>query len=317
MSHCTTPFEGSEKKLEIIFSPPKRGILSRGNDCWEPVVRRAGAKIVSRISNNRVDAYLLSESSLFVWEDRILMITCGRTALIRAVPAIVNIVGRENVALIFYERKNPMFPSDQQGGFEADMVLMEKAFSGDSYRLGPTSGDHVDVFYASPGSLSGSAGWEKDATLQVLMNELDPVAMETFSADNAGSPVQAAVLLRLNTLYEGMTSDSHFFSPCGYSLNGIRENAYYTVHVTPQPNGSFASFETNLIEEDYMRVITEMVAVFKPGRFSVVLTASTDDNCRPLHASAAGKLKGYAVVEKSRYALDCDYDVTYLNHKIK
>ena len=309
MTVCPTPFEGPEKKLELILVSPDKGIRRNRRDRWERVVRSSRAAIVSQISNDRIDAYLLSESSLFVWDDRVLMITCGRTTLVKAVPEILDIVGVENVALVFYERKNPLFPDAQQADFDADVAELGQYFSGKSYRLGSTRADHVHVFYASPAANASG----DDATLQLLMNELAPMSLETFSVENGGTAVQAAVLSRLNGLYGGMAVDSHFFYPCGYSLNGILADRYYTIHVTPQPDGSYASFETNVIEVDYTRVIREIIGVFKPGRFSVVLTASMDAHGRAPDQGLPARLSGYAVTERSRDRLDCGYTVAFLN----
>jgi len=311
MQSCTAHFEGPEKKLEIILFSRQEGVRSSANGCWEKVVRSCRADIVSRMANEMMDAYLLSESSLFVWEDRVVMITCGQTNLINAVPSIVDIVGRENVAMVFYERKNQMFPDRQQTDFEADMAEMGKYFQGKRYRLGPANHDHVQLFYSSHGKVPPG----NDATLQVLMHELSPSAMEMFSREKAGSAVQAAVLYRLTGLYDGMKADSHFFSPFGYSLNGICRDLYYTVHVTPQREGSYASLETNVTADGYRGVIKEMVSVFKPGRFSVLMTASMDPDNQCFHKSAAAEIPGYSVTEKSGYEFDCGYAATFLTHK--
>lgn len=80
--------------------------------------------------------------------------------------------------------------------------------------------------------------------------------------------------------------DAYLFTPCGFSANGIipapaqaptGRNAthYFTVHVTPEPHCSYASFETNVPSEQTGRetadVIEQVVNIFKPGRFSVTL----------------------------------------------
>ncbi|MEZ6189114.1 MAG: hypothetical protein R3F62_29460 [Planctomycetota bacterium] len=47
-----------------------------GCPVWERVVEAARAQILSQISTSQCDAYLLSESSLFVYDDRFALITC-------------------------------------------------------------------------------------------------------------------------------------------------------------------------------------------------------------------------------------------------
>lgn len=238
------------------------------------------------------------------------MITCGQTTLVQAVPEIIEIVGKDQVAMVFYERKNLMFPSRQPADFEADVAELESHFPGKSYRLGPANHDHVHVFFSSHARIDA----QHDVTFQLLMSELDPSATDIFSERRAATALQAVQLSRLTGLYEGMQVDGHFFTPYGYSLNGVRGRDYCTLHVTPQHEGSYASFETNVIEKDYSRVISELLSVFRPYRFSVLLTTSMDDGCLPLHHTAAVALPEYGVTEKSVYEFDCGYAVTFLNH---
>lgn len=45
-----------------------------------------------------------------------------------------------------------------------------------------------------------------------------------------------------NILPDFQVCDSAF-DPCGYSMNAIEDQAYSTIHVTPEENCSYASFE--------------------------------------------------------------------------
>ena len=77
-------FEGPEKKLEMVVTPEHRSLRSLGDEVWRRVVEAAGAQVLSSLCNEECDAYLLSESSLFVYDDWFVMITCGQTTLIDA-----------------------------------------------------------------------------------------------------------------------------------------------------------------------------------------------------------------------------------------
>lgn len=310
MTHCRIPFEGSEKKLEFILHPETHPAVSAGEGEWERVVRSCGADIVSRMAAPSARAFVLSESSLFVWEDRILLITCGQTNLVRAVPEIVDIVGRENVALVFYERKNMHFPHMQPTDFETDVRRLRNHFPGKSRRLGPADDDHVNVFCSTPTAASP----EFDGTLQVLMHDLAPEVMDHFSAGAAGQAAPEMPVSRLSGLCRGMQTDSHFFKPRGYSLNGIRGKHYCTVHVTPQPEGSYASFETNTAGGDLSGMIEETIAIFRPGRFSVVWAANGGGRGPFPDAVGNGRISGYAITEKSGCAFDCGYTATLANY---
>ncbi|QTA89760.1 hypothetical protein [Desulfonema magnum] len=307
-------FEGAEKKLEIILFSPQTSLRSNIDNRWDNVVKASRAAVISKISTHALDAYLLSESSLFVWDDRILMITCGRTTLARALPEILSIVGRDNVAFVFYEQKNFLFPHDQPSSFEDDTAFITAYCPGKIYRFGPANDDHVNVFYWS----QADAGPERDATLQILLNDPDPFIMEIFYEKNSRTAIQARERSGVYDICSReMRIDDCLFSPYGYSLNGIFETNYFTVHITPQPESAYVSFETNIIEKDYSGIIKKVVSAFKPKRFSIVLTTSKDDHFSSSHSAVANGFPGYDMMEKSLYEFDSGYAVTFLNYKPK
>ncbi|MGD8366209.1 MAG: hypothetical protein PVG78_01095 [Desulfobacterales bacterium] len=308
MAACASAFEGPEKKLEIILFTAQSDLRENPGDRWQQVAAASGAEILSQISSLSLDAYLLSESSLFVWADRILMITCGQTVLLRALPEILKIVGRQNVAMVFYERKNLMFPEEQPADFEADVSLLSEYFPGKSYRLGPANADHVHLFFSSHAKIEA----KQDVTLQILMSDLSPDMARRFFADN-GTARRIAARTGIESLYSGMRIDSHLFTPAGFSVNGIRDARYFTVHVTPQRSGSYTSFETNMIEEDYGPVVFEVLDIFRPERFTLVLTSSMDPRCRPLHQTLPDRAPGYRALEKSYHEFNCGYAVSFFN----
>lgn len=314
MEVMTSPFEGPEKKLEIILNSSQPGLRSYRDGRWRWVVEASRAAILSQVSTDAVDAYLLSESSLFVWEDRILMITCGKTVLVEALPKILEIVGADNVAFVFYEQKNFMFPHEQPSRFELDVQTVTRYFPGKFYKLGPANRDHVNVFYSSHRGEAPSG----DATLQILMHDLDPHAIAPFCGAGRLTAEQVEQRTGLDRLYpRPMVTDGFLFTPCGYSVNGVSGPDYYTVHVTPQDQASYVSFETNIFEPDYSDTLRRVISIFRPWRFSVVLTTSMDDACLPAHDTLVRTVSGYAMTEKSLYEFDCGYSVSFLNYETK
>ena len=73
-----------------------------------------------------MDAYLLSESSLFVWDDRILILTCGQTKLIRSVLLMIEEFGAEKMASVIYQRKNEFRADEQHSSFLDDVEELKK-----------------------------------------------------------------------------------------------------------------------------------------------------------------------------------------------
>ncbi len=308
-------FEGPEKKLEVILSAPVSELRTNNDGRWTKVVQAAGAKIVSAKSSELMDAYLLSESSLFLWDDRILMITCGTTSLIDAVSEVVDLVSKDNIAFFFYERKNLMYPHLQRSDFEMDARDLSVYFSGKSYRLGPANRDHVHIFYHSaPGRLV-----ENDITLEILMHDLDPAVLTAFMPPPDGTELGEVISdvekrTGIDALYPDMLKDSYQFKPYGYSLNKIADDTYMTIHVTPEPGGSYASFETNVHETDYSGTIGCVIAVFRPNRFSLVMTGSQNENQPEQERRLPRNMDDYHVTESSFYEFDSGYAVSFRNY---
>jgi len=134
--------------------------------------------------------------------------------------------------------------------------------------------------------------------------------------------------------YPGAMIDSYLFTPCGFSANAIIPSPdpkiptthYFTVHVTPEPHCSYASFETNVPGRNSGRetaqILEHVVGIFRPGRFSVTLfeakPAMADRGAREnIYDVTAAKrsarmdcIKGYRRVDKIRHDLD-GYDLVF------
>ena len=49
---------------------------------------------------------------------------------------------------------------------------------------------------------------------------------------------------------------------------------YATIHVTPEPEFSYVSFETNIATGNYMDLVTKVVDTFKPSKLIVTFYAT-------------------------------------------
>lgn len=268
-------FEGSEKKIEIMFKASAPNLRSLDYAFWEDVVWAAGAKILSKISNEHMDAYLLSESSLFVYDKYIVMITCGRTRLVQAVKKILSIVKPIHIEAFFYERKNEVFPQYQATDFFEDSRKLKKWFTGESMRFGQEDDHHVFLFSTSAPYVPK----KDDHTLEILMHGVRSQRIDMFRrenvpmANNGTNPTS-----EVHSLVRG-TIDDHLFEPCGYSLNAIDGPYYYTIHVTPEKIGNYTSFETDSQPpEKQNETAQKVISFFEPSSFDVVLfnTAPTE-----------------------------------------
>jgi S-adenosylmethionine decarboxylase len=82
-------------QMEVIFSSIKkdsgsnRGLRSYGLEHWSSVVATLNGSILLNNELEDFDSYLISESSLFVYSDRVIILTCGTTTLLKALPSII------------------------------------------------------------------------------------------------------------------------------------------------------------------------------------------------------------------------------------
>ncbi|GAA5859181.1 hypothetical protein JCM8547_008905 [Rhodosporidiobolus lusitaniae] len=347
------PFEGPEKLLEIWFAPSEEDVQQRNlplkggrkgkerwtglrqveKSVWDSMLDEVCCKVLSVIEGEEVDAYLLSESSMFVWPHKLILKTCGTTTLLLGIPTLLRIAsevcGFKGVWRCFYSRKTFMFPDRQKGphkDWSQEMAFLDKLFENSSaYTVGRMNGDHWLLYITPPSddvllpnALSSSVTMQPanpetplsalsasldtkpsafphnpapssspsssllhkprfsphrpDQTLEIMMTQLSPAACQKFyhpsssASSSYVTPLPAdhplvtgsegdgdahalgAKLsddIGLTAILPGATMDSFLFAPCGYSMNAVRDDRYATVHVTPEEEYSYASFECN------------------------------------------------------------------------
>ena len=94
--------------------------------------------------NGQVDAYVLSESSMFVSQRRFILKTCGTTTPLECISDLVSMAkqytGFDTIEDIFYSRKNferPELQLKPHRSFEQEVALLDEMFAdGAAYCLG-------------------------------------------------------------------------------------------------------------------------------------------------------------------------------------
>jgi len=292
-------FEGPEKKLEILAVGPLPSLRSLGNDFWGRVVELARARIISTVSGGACDAYLLSESSLFVWDQRMLMITCGRTTLIESAMEMLEHIPGSRLASLIYERKNENFPELQQTTFAHDTARLQEKAAGTSVIFGDPTADHIALFHLDRAFEPDPA----DSTLEVLMYDMEPQASRLFSRASPAPELRKRI--GFDEMLPGFQVDDHLFDPMGYSFNAVNDKHYSTLHVTPQRKGSYTSFETNYRVEttEVETTVSRLLDFFRPARSDVLVFQSGLD---------LGDLKnGFRVTSAQSATLGCGYVCEY------
>ena len=260
-------FEGPEKKLEVVVTPGFPPLRALGDEAWRRVVEAAGAKVVSVLRGEHSDAYLLSESSLFVFDDWFVLITCGQTTLVDAVPQILKSVPKESIAFLVYERKSEHFPEHQSSTFYDDARRLETMLPGRAICFGDEHGRNVQMFHTT----RPYTPEKNDPTLEVLMHMIDEDVVQKFASTLAPEETSFAFSSGIDAILPGFTTSEHVFNPAGYSLNAVKGEEYYALHVTPEAAGSYVSFETNYDFRGHLSsLVGSIVELFRPRAFDVV-----------------------------------------------
>jgi S-adenosylmethionine decarboxylase len=297
-------FEGNEKKLELVVSD-KISLLEWPEERFHSIVRAADTQILSKIENSDSRAYLLSESSLFVWNNRMTMITCGQSTLVNAALKAFEYLQPEQVEALFYERKNEYYPQQQKTDFFSDIRLLNAKIKGRAFRLGTVDEHHLYLFHSN----LAYKPKRDDTTLEILMYGLQGPAHEIFNQPGLDT-AKIREATKVDQLLPGFLVDDYAFSPVGYSLNAIKGDRYYTVHVTPQEQSSYVSFETNLTShKEIATTVSNVIETFQPRSFDLVYFDGKKE-------AAAPTARGYTLRSEVLEKLTCGFRVHYSHHSL-
>lgn len=166
-------FSASAKSLPVTTAP--EGLKVVPAETWRDMLDLVNCKVLSVVESEHVDAYLLSESSMFVFPHKIILKTCGTTTLLSGLPRMLEIAalvagfphavadlvkGTATAAMpyrVFYSRKNFLFPDRQRGphrSWRDEVKSLDKLFLGGSaYMIGKMNGEHWYLYLTEPNTI--------------------------------------------------------------------------------------------------------------------------------------------------------------------
>ncbi|KAK3741614.1 hypothetical protein QZH41_008373 [Actinostola sp. cb2023] len=197
---------------------------------------------------------------------------------------------------------------------------------GAAYALGRINGRGCWYLYTLHNVCPGVD--EPDQTLEILMQDLDPKIMKRFFKEGNSDVKKVTETSGIKDFLPGALIDDALFDPCGYSMNGLinvtayensviphrkfpikrlLRNTYFTIHITPQEQCSYVSFETNLkmVSKEYVsfetnlkmtcykELINKVLDAFKPGRFLMTLFANEGAPCGASIKTFENNFTGY------------------------
>ncbi|MED6133384.1 hypothetical protein PIB30_027809 [Stylosanthes scabra] len=321
-------FEGFEKRLELHFfddDPTTTTTTTTStfhylglrkldfHQCINQTLQAVQCTVVSALGNSFFDAYVLSESSLFVYPTKIIIKTCGTTQLLKSIQPLIFYAQTHlgfTLTSCRYTRGSFIFPSSQpfpHTSFKDEVSYLEDtlptALHNRKASIMPSkSSSHAwHVFTATTAACDSCACdscehvpcnrdyyCNQPYTLEICMTDLDPILARKFfrrlgdgsTGDSAGK--EMTEFTGIDEINEEALICDFAFDPCGYSMNGMHGEWYSTIHVTPEDGYSYASFEcvgstNNGMEIDVAHVLRKVIQIFRPGTMSVSTTSGGGD----------------------------------------
>lgn len=300
-------FEGPEKRILAYFRQPegrKTSLRDIDSSVWARLLSHVGCEILSEMRNDYCTSFVLSESSLFVFDNHYMIKTCGRTRLLKFLEPVREEIANHNLELVeervVYSRKNFYFPEAQfsphRSWTEEHDTLQRILPGGKEKTLG--SDDQLDQWFTyvwEDSSSEKAHDYEQSPVFEVMMMHLSRSKMEQFYEKQESSGVESesqateggahslasgnvkypvTSMSGIEHLIPGSMIDDFQFSPCGYSMNGLCGRHYWTIHITPEPQCSYVSFETNAPLSSpgaFEKLLNQLMTVFEPGRFSATV----------------------------------------------
>ncbi|KAL8218580.1 hypothetical protein R6Q57_021953 [Mikania cordata] len=320
-------FEGYEKRLEITFFEPSvfvdpegQGLRVLSKAQIDEFLNAAECTIVSSLSNEHVDSYVLSESSLFVYPYKVVIKTCGTTKLLLSIPPILKLA--ESISLtvrsVRYTRGSFIFPQAQSyphRSFSEEVLVLDAHFkklglSSKAYVMGGC--DKPQKWYLYSASAGPVSVCDQVYTLEMCMTSLGREKASVFYKTESSSAASMTNESGIRSILPKSEICDFEFDPCGYSMNAIEDAAFSTIHVTPEDGFSYASFEA--VGYDFKHVSLEqlvqrVLACFEPGEFSIAVGAGMAS--KHLESTCSIDVEGYRMEEKSYEELGCEGSIVY------
>ncbi|KAE8730029.1 S-adenosylmethionine decarboxylase proenzyme [Hibiscus syriacus] len=319
-------FEGYEKRLEIVFfepgifaDPEGKGLRALSKDQLDEFLGPAECTIVSSLSNNFLDSYVLSESSLFVYPYKVIIKTCGTTKLLLAISPILKLAGSLSlyVKSVRYTRGSFIFPGAQSyphRSFSEEVAILDEYFGklgGGSKAcvIGGLDNKKWHVYSATAESVPTN---DPVYTLEMCLTGLDSQRAAVFYKDQTSSAAMMTVDSGIRKILPNSNICDFEFDPCGYSMNAIEGSAISTIHVTPEDGFSYSSFEAvgyDMKVVDLKQLVERVLACFKPNDFSIAV--HVDVVGQSLEQICLSDVKGYCCGEMNIEGLGTGGSIMY------
>lgn len=243
----TRRFDPFERRLHIRFA--QAGICDVSTETWREILRPAGVGILSEVRLGTSRAYVLSESSLFIRSDEVILVTCGRSNIVQALAGILQHEPPPIDAFMFEARA------------AEKTSAAERRFAADSERLGGllpaalgsrTFSDHEACFY-----------FTARCSATTCRTETTRALMHGPRKDPCSESVHVSLRTKLRPMLGEFVQDDWRFEPSGYSANFLGRFGSACMHYSPDA-ANYLSFELSAPVTSARSDLADLVSVLEP-----------------------------------------------------
>jgi len=169
---------------------------------------------------------------------------------------------------------------------------------------------------AASAAAAGSAPMDESKEDKILCNSAGQ-GFANIDGEGTRTGAEATKRSGIDLLLPGSDIDGFLFSPCGYSCNGLLKDTYFTIHITPEPECSFVSFETNYNTPSFTALVNLVTKTFKPGSFCMSLFVDEESLIADSRKGIDwNNIAGYTAKATTHHVFQAGYNATCAHYEL-
>ncbi|GLS82519.1 hypothetical protein [Paraferrimonas haliotis] len=266
-------FNTAPKKLVIRFgtqsqNQKRQNLRDLPLSFWQLALSHCKASILSVTKGAQQTAFLLSESSLVISDSELVLITCGDTRLIDAATYLIAALTTAPIEAIWFQRHKDAVNHANPSKFEHDCSQLnaQLALLAKGQQQTTIAAEHSCWQWHAFEQASISLTPHREVQLKELSSSLCERLREPSRQVN-----EIKRLLYSDDFLKDWLVDEHLFTPHGFSLNALNGPHYLTVHLSPEPQHSLLSIDTNYPQTlAFQRWLTHLERTMAPSKTLVM-----------------------------------------------